>query len=148
MPNRRENIIRFITLIVDQLPESFQEYNSQDQQILSEVVKPLQAFHKANYDRGGLAQEFAITRKKVIDSDEYLSVPFYWFLDSFFENAEITLETCSFHADTFFEYLLHSLKGSGKTVGMFHLLKQAIPLTDLKWEELQYECAKLKIPLI
>ena len=148
MANRRENIFRYINLIVNQLPESFQEYNSLEQEILSDIIKPLQSISKVRYNRGNLAQEFANTRNKIINSKEYLSTPFYWFLDSFFDNAEITLRTSAFHADTFFDYLLQSLKGSDKTFGLFHLLRQGTPFADLKWEKLQYDCSKLRIPLI
>jgi hypothetical protein len=134
--------------MLTQLPQYFLAYTPKEQKFLSEILEPLQKFDRASYNREDLAQNFSNIRRIVVNFEEYLSIPFFWFLDSFYENSEIALKISSFHADLFFDYILNTLKGSSSRYkGMFHLLKEGIPLNDLQWETLQYECSKLRIPL-
>ncbi|MHA1513421.1 MAG: hypothetical protein ACTSRJ_05095, partial [Candidatus Hodarchaeales archaeon] len=73
---------------------------------------------------------------------------FSWFAVSYLENAEVALQISTFHADNFFDYLLPTLKGTaGEDDGFFQLIRKGTSLEDLKWENLQYLCSKLRVPL-
>ena len=148
MVSRRENMKRYIKLIVDQLPQHFNEYSKEDQAYLEYFIDPLRYSEEADFKRKILSQRFQEARKFFTGHDLYLSYPFFWFADSYFENAEVSLITSSFHADNFYDYLLPILRGkAGEDNGVFQLIRKKIPLSDLKWEELQYRSAKLHVPL-
>ncbi|MHA2096188.1 MAG: hypothetical protein ACW98F_16335 [Candidatus Hodarchaeales archaeon] len=148
MVSRRENMKRYIKTITNQLPQYFSGYSKEDQRFLETFIDPLRFSEEADYRRTHLAQRFHNARKYFSGHALYLSYPFFWFIDSYFENAEVSLKISSFHADFFYDYLLPILRGTaGQKNGVFQLIKDNVPLSDLKWEELQYKSAKLHIPL-
>ena len=148
MVSRRENLKRYIKLVTSQLPRYFSAYSEEDQKFLEKFVTPLRFSEEADYKRKELAQRFRDARNYFIDSELYLKYPFFWFVDSYFENAEVSLKTSTFHADSFYDYLLPILRGTaGQDDGVFQLLRKSVPLSDFKWEEIQYRSAKLHIPL-
>ncbi len=148
MVSRRDNLKRYIKLISKQLPMYFNLYSEEDQKFLEMFVEPLKYCEEADYKRKELAQRFRNARNYFISHKNYLQYPFFWFVESYFENVEVSLRISTFHADTFYDYLLPILRGTaGEEDGVFQLLKNAIPLSDLRWEVLQYKSSKLHIPL-
>ncbi len=148
MVSRRENMKRYIKLITKQLPNFITKYPTEDQIFLNQFIEPLQYNDEADFKRNKLAQRYQFARKFFTEHELYLSNPFFWFVDSYFENVEISLRVSDFHADFFYDYLLSILRGTtGQYDGVFQLLKDNIALSDLRWEELQYTSAKIHIPL-
>ncbi len=148
MVSRRENMKRYIKVITNQLPKYILKYSTEDQLFLNKFIEPLRFSEEANYKRNDLARRYREVREFFIRHEFYISSPFFWFVDTYFENAEVSLRSSSFHADLFYDYLLPILRGTaGQDDGVFQLLKDGIPLTDFKWENLQYKSAKLHIPL-
>jgi hypothetical protein len=146
MVTRRENIKRYIKVIVEQLSDIVTTYSSKDSDLLLKFLHPLQHFEKADFNRPALTKMLHDARSMIINHDDYLNLPFSWFAETYFENAEITLQISLFHADQFYDYILTILKGTNKD-GVFHLLHKQTPLNSLEWEELQYKSAKLRVPL-
>ncbi|MFX0206968.1 MAG: hypothetical protein ACFFDT_13355 [Candidatus Hodarchaeota archaeon] len=72
---------------------------------------------------------------------------FLWFTYIYIQNADLLLNISGFHADPFYEYLVKHLRGSAGTPGVYNLIRQQVPLTNLAWEQLQYESNKLIYPL-
>ena len=122
MTTRRENIKRYIKVIVEQLHRRIQAYSPEEQELLLKFLHPLQSCMEADYNRSSLSQKFQSARKLIINHDTYINLPFCWFAETFLENAEIALQISLFHADQFYDYLLKILKGTNKD-GVFHLLQ-------------------------
>lgn len=57
------------------------------------------------------------------------------------------LNVSKFHVNLFNEYLVKHLRGSSDTPGVYGLISENIPLSNLAWEQLQYESNKLLVPL-
>ncbi len=148
MVTRRENIRKYIKVIIEQLPRYFHKYSVGDQKFLKSFIEPLEYYEEAENNREKLAKRLRIAQHQFIESDIYVKHPFSWFAATFFENAEVALQTSSFHADDFFDYILPILKGTaGEDDGVFQLIRKCTSLDDLKWEKLQYVCSKLRVPL-
>ena len=134
--------------ILSQIPVYITKYPPSDQKILNEFLSILQNYVVDTQEaRSQLFMRFEEFLTKYYESEKFLSQPFLWFIDSYFSNAAKLLSIASFHADDFYEYLVKQLRGYSDTEGVFQLLRKGTPLTDLKWEELQYACNKLSVPL-
>ncbi|MFX1508620.1 MAG: hypothetical protein ACFFDC_21265 [Promethearchaeota archaeon] len=143
----RESFIRFIQTIINLLPESIEKYPSEEQILLEEFLAVLQHYTEADAQRETLSKRFENYMQMYYHTDKYLSYPFLWFAHDFFGNANRLLNFSKFHANTFYEYLVRHLRGSSVETGVFHLIRASTPLTDLSWEDLQYECNKILFPL-
>ena len=148
MVTRRENIRKYIQVIIDQFPRHLHKYSVDDQKFLTLFLKPLSHYEEADNNREKLANRLRSARQEFLKSDIYVKLPFSWFAVSYLENAEVALQISTFHADNFFDYVLPVLKGTaGEDDGFFQLIRKGISLEDLKWENLQYLCSKLRVPL-
>ena len=98
MVTRRENIKRYIKVIVEQLSEIVDTYSSKDRELLLKFLHPLQKFEEADFNRSALTRKFYDARNMIINHDDYLNLPFSWFAETYFENAEIALQISLFHA--------------------------------------------------
>ena len=148
MVTRRENIRKYIQVIINQSPRHFPKYSVEDQKFLTLFLKPLNHYEEADNNREKLANRLHNARLEFAKSNIYLKHPFSWFAVSYFENAEVALRTSTFHADPFFDYLLPILKGTaGQDNGFFQLIRKGTSLEDLKWEKLQYLSSKLRVTL-
>jgi hypothetical protein len=148
MVTRRENVRNYIRVIIKELPRFFSNYTVDDQKFLTLFLKPLNHFEEADNNRERLAERLNKVQQEFIKTEIYVKHPFSWFAASYFENAEVALQISSFHADNFFDYILPILRGTaGEDDGFFQLIRKGTPLTDLKWEKLQYMCSKLHVPL-
>ena len=148
MATRRENIRKYIEVIIEQLPRYFQMYSPEDQIFLNLFLEPLSHYREADKKRENLAKRLHNAHQQFIQTEVYLKHPFSWFAVTYFENAEVALQISSFHADDFFDYILPILRGTaGGDDGVFQLIRKITPLDDLKWERLQYLCSKLRVPL-
>ncbi len=143
----RESFKRFIKTIIEQLPAHIEEYPPADQYLLMEFLSVLQHYEEADYQRTKLSQRLIEYNERVIGTKKYLNTAFLWFIESYFSTANILLNVSTFHANSFYEYLTKYLRGSSTTPGVYGLVRESIPLTDLAWEQLQYSCDKLLVPL-
>jgi hypothetical protein len=148
MVTRRENIRKYIQVIIEQLPRYFHNYSVNDQKFLTLFLEPIRYYEEADNNREKLAKRLRDSQNQLINTEIYVKHPFSWFAVSFFENAEVALQNSSFHADDFFDYILPILRGTaGEDDGVFQLIRKRTSLDDLKWEKLQYLCSKLRVPL-
>ncbi|MFX1505506.1 MAG: hypothetical protein ACFFDC_05255 [Promethearchaeota archaeon] len=148
MAFQRKTWKKFMKTILTQIPSYIAKYPPSDQIVLNEFLSILQNYvvdtQKA---RSQLFERFEGFQTKYHNSEKYLTLPFLWFVESYFSNSAKLLSVASFHADNFYEYLVKQLRGYSDTEGIFQLLRKSTPLTDLKWEELQYACNRLSVPL-
>ena len=148
MVTRRENIRKYIKVILEQLPRYFHLYSPEDQIFLKLFLEPLYHYDEADKNRERLVKRLHDAQQDFIKNEIYVKHPFSWFAATFHENAEVSLLTSSFHADEFFDYILPILRGTaGENDGVFQLVRKCTSLDDLKWENLQYTCSKLRVPL-
>lgn len=148
MVTRRENIRKYIQVIIEQLPRYIHKYSVDDQKFLTLFLEPLSYYEEVDNNREKLAKRLRNSQNQFINSEIYVKHPFSWFAVTFFENAEVALQNSSFHADDFFDYILPILRGTaGEDNGVFQLIRKNASLDDLKWENLQYFCSKLRVPL-
>ncbi len=143
----RESFKRFIKTIIEQLSPHIEMYPPADQNLLMDFLSVLQHYEEADYNRNKLSQRFEEYNKKVLGTDQYLQTAFLWFTFNYFWNAIPLLNISKFHGDLLYEYLVKHLRGSPTTPGVYGLVRGNIPLSDLAWEQLQYESNKLLIPL-
>lgn len=144
----RKSFKRFIKTILEQLSTHIAEYPPADQLLLTDFLSVLQCYEEADYQRNKLSQRFETYKNRTLGTDKYLRTPFLWFSESYFSNAILLLNVSKYHADTFYEYLVKHLRDSANILGVYSLVLDHIPLTNIKWEQLQYSCEKLLIPLI
>ena len=128
-------------MILEQLPAYIERYPSNDQLFLNNIVKVLQRFEDADKHRKQLSQQLFAACAQISSDKEYLKQPFSWFAYSFLDNSRVLLEVATFHADEFIDYILTYLRQT------FQLVRAKIPLMDSKWEKLQYDCMKIRVPL-
>jgi hypothetical protein len=148
MVTRRENIRKYIQVIIEQLPHYFHKYSVNDQKYLTHFLEPLSYYEEVDNNREKLAERLRNSQNQFLKGEIYVKHPFSWFAVTFFENAEVALQYSSFHADDFFDYILPILRGTaGEDDGVFQLIRKSTSLDDLKWENLQYVCSKLRVPL-
>ncbi|MHA2248157.1 MAG: hypothetical protein ACXADY_24625 [Candidatus Hodarchaeales archaeon] len=154
MVSKRETWKRFIRVILTQVPKYIDNYSTSEQELLSKFLVVLQNYEADTSEaRRKFIENWNIYKKEFIMpttlnyTNDYSSMPFLWFVESYFERATELLDVALFHADEFFEYLAKHLRGSSETGGFFQLVRNCTPLTDNKWENLQYESIKLTVPL-
>ena len=143
----RESFKRFIKTIMEQLPAHIEEYPPPDQLLLSEYLSVLQHYEEADYQRNKLSKRFEEYNNSILGTDQYLHTTFLWFTYNYISNANLLLNISKFHANLFYEYMVKHLRGSSVTPGVYGLIRENIPLSNLAWEQLQYESNKLLIPL-
>ena len=132
---------------MDLAPPHIEKYPPSDQLLLREFLSVLQHYDEADYDRKKLSQRFKEYIERHEGTDRYLKTAFLWFTVEYFSHANVLLNISKFHANTYYEYLVRHLRGNSTTSGVFGLIRENIPLTNLAWEQLQYESVKLIIPL-
>lgn len=134
--------------ILSQIPVYIARYPPSDQIILNEFISILQFYEVDTQEtRRQLFEYFGEFQTKYRNNEQLLTQPFLWFVESYFINASKLLSVASYHADEFYEYLVKQLRGYSDTKGVFQLIRDCTPLTDLKWEQLQYACNRLSVPL-
>ena len=143
----RESFKRFIRTIVDLIPPHIEKYAPSDQLLLREFLSVLQHYDEADYQRKKLSQRFREYIDRHFGTNQYLQTTFLWFTVAYFTNANMLLNISTFHANAYYEYLVRHLRGNSTISGVFRLIKENVSLTDLAWEELQYESVKLIVPL-
>jgi len=145
---RRDNIRKYIQVIIEQLPHFFHKYSVDDQKFLTLFLKPLSFYEEVDFNRENLTKRFNEAQQEFRTTKIYVKHPFSWFVCTYFENAIVALQISTFHADNFFDYILPILRGTaGEDDGVFQLIRKGTPLEDLKWENLQYLSSKLRVPL-
>ncbi|MHA2238353.1 MAG: hypothetical protein ACXAB2_08315 [Candidatus Hodarchaeales archaeon] len=143
----REIHQNLIQTALDQLPSQIKQYSPKDKILLNEFLATLSLYKDARHNRKQLSFKIDEYINKHLGTDQYLQTPFLWFSVNFYQNANLLLEVSKFHADNFYEYLGKQIRSNSNIQGLFQLIKQNIPLTDLKWELLQYQSNKMPYPL-
>ncbi|MFX0124556.1 MAG: hypothetical protein ACFFAE_13070 [Candidatus Hodarchaeota archaeon] len=148
MAYQRKMWKRFMKTILALLPNHISKYPTSNQIILNEFLYVLQHYEVDTQEtRKKIFEHFNEFNDRYRTSEKLLTQPFLWFVNSYFTNASKLLSVASFHADDFYEYLVRQLRGDSTTKGVFQLIRESTPLADLKWEELQYACNRLSVPL-
>lgn len=148
MTHQRKTWKRFMETILSQLPNYVTNYPPSDQIVLNEFLSVLQSYEvDTQAARKQLLESFQRFNNKYRNSEKFWSLPFLWFVESYFQNAYNLLSVASFHADDFYEYFVKQLRGDSDTHGVFQLVSKGTPLTDFAWEQLQYACNRLSVPL-
>ncbi|MFX1514757.1 MAG: hypothetical protein ACFFC6_00465 [Promethearchaeota archaeon] len=143
----RESFKRFLKTILNQLPAHVEQYIAQDQELLNDFLSVLQHHEEAEFQRKKLSKRFERYIKSISGTDQYLQTPFLWFSFTYFSNARLLLSVSRFHANLFYEYLVKHLRGNNGNPGVYRLVCENTPLSDLTWEQLQHESNKLIVPL-
>jgi hypothetical protein len=145
---RRETWKRFLQTIISQLPTWMAKYSSTEQAYLNEFLTTIQMCEvNTHMARTTLTNRFRELIEKYRHSEEYYRLPFLWFVVTYFTRANQLLGIAKFHADVFYEYLVQFLRGDTQIDGVFQLVKKETALDNLAWEQLQYACSKLIVPL-
>lgn len=148
MARVRESLQQSLLTILNHLPENFAQYPPEDQLILNKLLQVLNHFKEANYDRKRLAQRMTNLRQEILGSEIYLTTPFYWCIGTFLKNAHLLLlNTFKYHANEFYTYMIHILRGATPKSGIYQLTRRGISFGDFAWEELQYESNRRLISL-
>lgn len=147
VPQGQKSFKRFINTIVDLLPSYIDQYPPNDQLLLREFLAVLQHYNEADYQRKNLSQRFKEYCDSLLGTDQYIQTAFLWFVFTYFSNAHMLLNISKFHAYQFYEYLVRHLRGHSSVPGVFSLIRENVTLTNLIWEQLQYESQKLIVPL-
>ncbi|MFX0172449.1 MAG: hypothetical protein ACFE9L_11050 [Candidatus Hodarchaeota archaeon] len=143
----QENLQYSLRTIMNEIPPLISLYSDEDQEHLNRFLEVIQHYEEVSFKRNTLVKRFQTFRLKILKTDLYLQLPFYWFVGTFFKNALILLKVSKFHANKFYEYIIHTLRGSSNKEGVYQLIRDRICLKDLAWEELQKNCIKFLISL-
>ncbi|MFX0181489.1 MAG: hypothetical protein ACFE95_00305 [Candidatus Hodarchaeota archaeon] len=131
------------------LPTSIEKYSPEDQETITEFLSILQDFEVNTSEKResfmGLMDTYI--DKYYLNYEEYYRLPFLWFAIDYFNVARRILSVTGFYPDDFYQYLVQHFRGNSETQGIFDLIRTTTPLTDLKWEKLQYLCNKFTIAL-
>ncbi|MFX0174000.1 MAG: hypothetical protein ACFE9L_19105, partial [Candidatus Hodarchaeota archaeon] len=100
-----------------------------------------------NTKRQALSERFEAHRTNYLGTRTFHTLPFLWFSVDYFWNANLDLLTTDFHATSFYEYLVKQLRGHSGVTGAYHLIREGVTLSDLRWEKLQYISSRLITPL-
>ncbi|PWI49199.1 hypothetical protein CEE45_03425 [Candidatus Heimdallarchaeota archaeon B3_Heim] len=134
--------------MLSQLPIYIGKYPVHEKNLLEDFINVIEAYQvdtQASRDQFSLrVEQFS---KKHRPTDIYLHLPFLWFAVQYLENANRLLDTATFFAEDFYGYLAKHFRGFSRSRGLFHLIKETTPLSDIAWEELQYTLAKSHTPL-
>jgi len=144
---RHESLKKYIKTIINQLPQYIARYSPEEQELLKEFLSIVAYYEEADFKREELENKFEKYRQEIASRENFLILPFSWFVDTYFRNARVLLSISKFHAKDFYEYLVKHFRGTTLVKGAFKLIRENTPLSDLTWEQLQYECTKLLIPL-
>jgi len=144
---RHESLKKYIKTIIDQLPQYIELYPPDEQELLKEFLSIVAFYEEADFQRQELSNKIENYRQEIISRENYLILPFSWFIGTYFQNARVLLSISKFHAKDFFEYLVKHFRGNSQVPGAFELIRKNISLSNLAWENLQYECNKLLVPL-
>jgi len=144
---RHESLKKYLKTILDQLPQYIETYPPEEKKMLREFLSVLSHYGEADFKREELGNKLDSYRQKIISQDNFVILPFYWFVETYFRNAYVSLSVSKFHSESFYEYVVKHLRGNFQTKGAFKLIQTKTSLSNLKWEELQYECNKLTTPL-
>ena len=143
----RESFKRFIKTILEQVSTHIEGYKPSDQALLTEFFSILQHYEEADHNRDKLSARLEQYTEKISKTPALVEKSFLWFTYIYIENADLLLNISGFHANQFYNYVVKHLRGSIDTPGVYNLIQQQVPLTDLAWEQLQYESNKLIYPL-
>ncbi|MHA1975420.1 MAG: hypothetical protein ACW98F_09625 [Candidatus Hodarchaeales archaeon] len=145
---RRETWNRFLHTILERLPPLIAKYSDSNQKPISDVFDILsQGNVHTQKERIKFLAKMDEFVRNTMENEKYYQTPFLWFSNTFFLNSQRLLVEASFHADDFIQYLVRVLRGNPSTPGFFQLIKDKTPLSDLKWETLQYYCNEIHDPL-
>jgi hypothetical protein len=145
----RDTWKRFLDTIVSLLPSYIARYPPTEQIILTEFLNVIESCDvSTSVERETLSKKMGIFINKYhMNRESYFGLPFLWFTIDYFSNARRILSVEGFYASDFYHYLVHHLRQESETTGAFFLIQKRTPLTDKAWEDLQYACNKLVIPL-
>jgi len=144
---RRESLKKYLKTIIDQLPQYIAKYPPVEQELLKEFISIVALYEEADFQRQKLSDKIEESRKEIVKQKNYVLLPFSWFTETYFQNANVILSISKFHATEFYEYLVTHFRSNSQVPGAFELIRKNIPLSDLAWENLQYECYNLLVPL-
>ena len=144
---RHESLKKYIKTVIDQLPQYITKYPPEERKLLMEFLTILAHYKEADFKREKLGNKFELYRQEIISRKNFVILPFSWFIETYFRNARVSLSVSKFHSATFYEYVVKHLRGAPQVEGVFKLIQSGVSLSNLKWEELQYECNKLTTPL-
>ncbi len=141
---RSTTLIKFIKTVVNQLPQYIKEYSPEEQVFLKEFrILLVKCVSKANLDRKTLSKELGEFNQNLRRGESYYLYPFLWFVGEYFSIANLLLNAADYHAENYFAYLVKHLRTNSEIKGVFQLIRESVPLNDLKWEELQYVCNEI-----
>ena len=143
----KEKHKKMIRTVIKQLPQYIRQYSNVDQTILTNFLLLLENYEEAEKNREYLKHLFLEHNNKLLGTKEYLHTPFLWFSRTYFRKAHQILSLTDFHAHSFYEYLAKQLRSEKKQPGVFELIRKNIPLTNFEWEQLQYKCNRMLVPL-
>jgi hypothetical protein len=139
---------KFLNIILKQLPKYIDKYPTSEQPYLKIFLEVLQGYHvDTQKARDTLTTKLREFTNEFNYSEIYYQLPFFWFAVDYFNTAIRLLSVATFYGRNFYSYLVQHLRGDSEVQGAFSLIKNITPLTDLKWEQLQYSCVKLQDPL-
>lgn len=139
---------KFLNEILIQLLAYVENYPPHEKKVLKDFLSVLQHDDvNTKTKRKALSERFEEYRNRNLETHEYYILPFLWFSVDYFWNANIDLITTDFHATSFYEYLVKQLRGHSGTKGAYQLIRDNITLSDLRWENLQYNSTRLTTPL-
>lgn len=139
---------KFLEMILQQLPRYVKQYPASEKRHLEAFIEVLKGYKvDTQKAREALTAQLIQFSQYCRSQEVYYQLPFLWFVDDYFSNATRLLSVASFYGKDFYSYLVNHLRGDSKVRGAFPLIKDATPLTNLKWEQLQYSCVKLQNPL-
>jgi len=144
---RHESLKKYIKTIIEQLPKYIESYPSIEQELLKEFLSIVSLYEEADFQRQKLSNKIESYRQEIISRENYVILPFFWFIGTYFQNARVLLSISKFHAKDFYEYIVKHFRGNSQVPGAFELIRKNISLSDLAWENLQHECNKLLAPL-
>ncbi|MFX0171409.1 MAG: hypothetical protein ACFE9L_05770 [Candidatus Hodarchaeota archaeon] len=150
MSYRRSSQKRFIQTILDQFPRFIEEYPPKDQELLTRFRQMLELAEvgtAAARDTFITAVRDYVTQIHTENTVLYVQTPFLWYTITYFTNAVKLLDLGEFLADSFYDYIVRHLRGTDKAVGAFPLIRNQTSINDLVWEQLQYACISLQVPL-
>ncbi|MFX0141034.1 MAG: hypothetical protein ACFFDN_45770 [Candidatus Hodarchaeota archaeon] len=133
---------RFMEIVLSQIPSLLIHYSPLEQKFLNEFLNVFQNYEvNTQNKRQTLLNHFDRYTKEYLPQKIYFDTPFLWFTVSFLENASQLLSIPEFYLNRFYKYFKQNLRK------FFNFVKERVPLNDVKWEKLQYECNKLSMPL-
>jgi hypothetical protein len=134
-------------MVINQLPPYIEQYPSKEQEVLTEFLEILKYHGEADYRRGRLSKRFIDYIQKYNQTQNYLDYPFLWFAIDYFANANLKLSLAEYDGKSFYAYLANPFRRSFQSEGGFLLIKNQVPLSDIKWEQLQVTSTRIELTL-